>query len=95
MDELDPEVIHLPNIYVHRVFVGKNFEKRIEVCKRVAAQELCVCVCVCMSEGVSCRSEQFVREVLRLVEEGRVQSSERGLSAEQLWNSRMACLVSY
>lgn len=28
--ELDPEAIHLPNIYVDRFFVGSNYEKRIE-----------------------------------------------------------------
>lgn len=29
--ELDPEAIHLPNIYVDRLIVGGKFEKRIEV----------------------------------------------------------------
>jgi 3-oxoacid CoA-transferase subunit A len=28
--ELDPDHIHLPGIYVHRIFEGKNYEKRIE-----------------------------------------------------------------
>ncbi|HVM88210.1 MAG TPA: CoA transferase subunit A [Puia sp.] len=28
--ELDPDMIHVPGIYVHRVFQGKNYEKRIE-----------------------------------------------------------------
>jgi 3-oxoacid CoA-transferase subunit A len=28
--ELDPNVIHTPGIYVHRIFQGKNYEKRIE-----------------------------------------------------------------
>ncbi len=28
--ELDPNNIHTPGIYVHRVFQGKNYEKRIE-----------------------------------------------------------------
>lgn len=28
--ELDPDFIHTPGIYVHRVFEGKNYEKRIE-----------------------------------------------------------------
>jgi len=28
--ELDPENIHVPGAYVQRVYVGKNFEKRIE-----------------------------------------------------------------
>lgn len=28
--ELDPDQIHLPGIYVHRIFEGKNYEKRIE-----------------------------------------------------------------
>jgi 3-oxoacid CoA-transferase subunit A len=28
--ELDPHIIHTPGIYVHRVFKGKNYEKRIE-----------------------------------------------------------------
>ena len=28
--ELDPDVIHTPGIYVHRIFPGKNYEKRIE-----------------------------------------------------------------
>jgi 3-oxoacid CoA-transferase subunit A len=28
--ELDPNCIHTPGIYVHRIFEGKNYEKRIE-----------------------------------------------------------------
>jgi len=28
--ELDPNNIHVPGIYVHRVFQGSNYEKRIE-----------------------------------------------------------------
>jgi len=28
--ELDPDHVHLPGIYVHRIFEGKNYEKRIE-----------------------------------------------------------------
>jgi len=28
--DLDPEGIHTPGIYVHRIFEGKNYEKRIE-----------------------------------------------------------------
>ncbi len=28
--ELDPNNIHVPGIYVHRIFQGKNYEKRIE-----------------------------------------------------------------
>ena len=28
--ELDPNTIHTPGIYVHRIFEGKNYEKRIE-----------------------------------------------------------------
>lgn len=28
--ELDPNFIHTPGIYVHRIFKGKNYEKRIE-----------------------------------------------------------------
>ena len=28
--ELDPNYIHVPGIYVHRIFEGKNYEKRIE-----------------------------------------------------------------
>lgn len=28
--ELNPDEIHLPGIYVHRIFEGKNYEKRIE-----------------------------------------------------------------
>lgn len=28
--ELDPNIIHTPGIYVHRIFKGENFEKRIE-----------------------------------------------------------------
>ena len=31
VDELNPEEIHLPSIYVHKVVKGKNYEKRIEV----------------------------------------------------------------
>jgi 3-oxoacid CoA-transferase subunit A len=28
--ELDPDHIHVPGIYVHRIFQGENYEKRIE-----------------------------------------------------------------
>lgn len=28
--ELDPDQIHVPGIYVHRIFEGRNYEKRIE-----------------------------------------------------------------
>ena len=28
--ELDPDCIHVPGIYVHRIFQGSNYEKRIE-----------------------------------------------------------------
>jgi 3-oxoacid CoA-transferase subunit A len=28
--ELDPNHIHTPGIYVHRIFQGNNYEKRIE-----------------------------------------------------------------
>jgi len=28
--QLDPDAIHTPGIYVHRIFRGKNYEKRIE-----------------------------------------------------------------
>jgi 3-oxoacid CoA-transferase subunit A len=28
--ELDPDHIHTPGIYVHRIFKGSNYEKRIE-----------------------------------------------------------------
>lgn len=28
--QLDPQAIHLPGIYVHRIFQGKDYEKRIE-----------------------------------------------------------------
>ena len=27
---LDPNNVHTPGIYVHRIFQGKNYEKRIE-----------------------------------------------------------------
>jgi len=30
LGELDPNNIHVPGIYVHRIFEGKNYEKRIE-----------------------------------------------------------------
>lgn len=29
-EELDPDHIHVPGIYVHRIFLGTNYEKRIE-----------------------------------------------------------------
>jgi 3-oxoacid CoA-transferase subunit A len=29
--EIDPDHVHLPGIYVHRVIKGENYEKRIEV----------------------------------------------------------------
>ena len=29
-EELDPDQIHVPGIYVHRIFQGINYEKRIE-----------------------------------------------------------------
>jgi 3-oxoacid CoA-transferase subunit A len=28
--ELDPNQIHTPGIYIHRIFQGEKFEKRIE-----------------------------------------------------------------
>jgi 3-oxoacid CoA-transferase subunit A len=28
--ELDPDHIHVPGIYVHRIFQGNKYEKRIE-----------------------------------------------------------------
>src|SRR6476660_2471318 len=28
--ELEPDLVHVPGIYVHRIFQGKNYEKRIE-----------------------------------------------------------------
>ena len=28
--ELDPDQIHTPGIFVHRIFQGKDYEKRIE-----------------------------------------------------------------
>jgi 3-oxoacid CoA-transferase subunit A len=28
--ELDPDQIHVPGIYVHRIFQGQHYEKRIE-----------------------------------------------------------------
>ncbi|HEX5654666.1 MAG TPA: 3-oxoacid CoA-transferase subunit A, partial [Chitinophagaceae bacterium] len=28
--ELDPDQVHTPGIYVHRIFQGKDYEKRIE-----------------------------------------------------------------
>jgi 3-oxoacid CoA-transferase subunit A len=28
--QLDPNAIHTPGIYVHRIFQGQNYEKRIE-----------------------------------------------------------------
>jgi 3-oxoacid CoA-transferase subunit A len=28
--ELDPEIIDVAGVYVHRIFEGKNYEKRIE-----------------------------------------------------------------
>jgi acyl CoA:acetate/3-ketoacid CoA transferase alpha subunit len=33
---LDPENIHLPGVYVERVFQGKDYEKRIEVWDRAS-----------------------------------------------------------
>lgn len=29
-EELDPNTIHIPGVFVHRIFEGKNYEKRIE-----------------------------------------------------------------
>jgi 3-oxoacid CoA-transferase subunit A len=29
-EELDPDLIHVAGIYVHRIFQGSNYEKRIE-----------------------------------------------------------------
>jgi 3-oxoacid CoA-transferase subunit A len=28
--EIDPDTVHVAGIYVHRIFEGKNYEKRIE-----------------------------------------------------------------
>lgn len=30
VDEIDPDFVHVPSIFVHRVFKGDKFEKRIE-----------------------------------------------------------------
>lgn len=30
--ELDPEAIHVPGVYVHRVYKAASLQKRIEVC---------------------------------------------------------------
>lgn len=30
VDEIDPDFVHVPSIYVHRIIVGEKFEKRIE-----------------------------------------------------------------
>ena len=32
---LDPECVHLPNIFVDRVVVGTKYEKRIEVSQNI------------------------------------------------------------
>jgi len=29
--QLDPEAVHLPNVFVDRIILGRNYEKRIEV----------------------------------------------------------------
>ncbi len=29
--ELDPDSVHLPNVFVDRVVLGRDYEKRIEV----------------------------------------------------------------
>lgn len=65
--ELDPEAIHLPNIYVDRLIVGGKFEKRIEVAmcskiRRTKMNRMCF----------------FVRNVLFAREERRVQLLEVG-----------------
>jgi 3-oxoacid CoA-transferase subunit A len=28
--EIDPDHVHIPGVYVHRIFQGKDYEKRIE-----------------------------------------------------------------
>lgn len=30
VDEIDPDFVHIPSIFVHRIFKGNTFEKRIE-----------------------------------------------------------------
>ena len=57
--ELDPEAVHLPNVFVDRIILGRNYEKRIEVqdsfgvervdaCKFVSVEmELNQLVCQC------------------------------------------------
>ena len=37
LGSLDPEAIHLPGIYVHKIFKGPSYEKRIEVKKIIAS----------------------------------------------------------
>lgn len=32
--ELDPDNIHIPGVFVHRIIKGQTFEKRIEVGKK-------------------------------------------------------------
>jgi len=36
--EIDPDAVHVPGIYVHRIFEGKNYEKRIE--RRTTAKSI-------------------------------------------------------
>jgi 3-oxoacid CoA-transferase subunit A len=38
---LNPNDIHVPGIYVHRIFQGKNYEKRIE--QRTVRKKSCLC----------------------------------------------------
>lgn len=30
--EIDPNFVHIPHVYVHRIIKGPKYEKRIEVC---------------------------------------------------------------
>ena len=41
--ELDPNFVHIPHVYVHRVIKGPKYEKRIEVCCYVNAPDAIYC----------------------------------------------------
>lgn len=64
VDELNPEEIHLPSIYVHKVVKGEKYEKRIEVSYlcNVHIEQCQTCVYY-----VPCSGVPFVESVRRAV----------------------------
>lgn len=66
--ELDPNNIHVPGIYVHRIFQGKNYEKRIE--KRTIFSPLSNTEKEISSEVKGLSKEQIAKRIAQEIQSG-------------------------